>query len=108
MSRYIDAEPRYVDADSLKQKWLFRGKDGKPYRDEIDAMPTADVAPVVHGEWKDKEVFDNTDEDFVWKIKEWQSARCSVCEKYHTTPYMYYFDNFKYCPFCGARMDGEA
>lgn len=47
MSRYIDAEPRYIDADSLKQKWLFRGKDGKPYRDEIDAQPTADVIEVV-------------------------------------------------------------
>ncbi len=46
MSRFIDAEPRYVDADSLKRKWLFRGKDGKPYRDEIDAMPTADVVKV--------------------------------------------------------------
>lgn len=45
MSRFIDAEPRYIDADSLKQKWLFLGKDGKPYRDEIDAMPTADVVP---------------------------------------------------------------
>ena len=33
----------YIDADALKQKWLFRGRDGKPYRDEIDAMPTADV-----------------------------------------------------------------
>lgn len=38
---------RYIDADALKQKWLFRGRDGKPYRDEIDAMPTADVAEVV-------------------------------------------------------------
>ena len=38
---------RYIDADALKQKWLFRGKDGKPYRDEIDAMPTADVVEVV-------------------------------------------------------------
>ena len=37
---------RYIDADTLKLKWLFRGKDGKPYRDEIDAMPTADVVEV--------------------------------------------------------------
>lgn len=41
---------RYIDADVLKQKWLFRGKDGKPYRDEIDAMPTADVVEVVYCE----------------------------------------------------------
>lgn len=31
---------RLVDADALKKKWLYRGKDGKPYRDEIDSMPT--------------------------------------------------------------------
>ena len=38
---------RYIDADALKQKWLFRGKDGKPYRDEIDAMPTVDVVEIL-------------------------------------------------------------
>lgn len=38
---------RYIDADALMQNWLFRGKDGKPYRDEIDTMPTADVVEVV-------------------------------------------------------------
>lgn len=31
---------RLVDADMLKQKWLYKGNDGKPYRDEIDSMPT--------------------------------------------------------------------
>lgn len=52
------------------------------------------------GEWKEKEVVNNEDE----KIEEWQSARCSVCESYHTTPYLYYFNEFAYCPCCGARM----
>ena len=58
-----------------------------------------------HGEWKDKEVFNETDDDHI--VDEWQSARCSVCGKYHTTPYMYYFDNFNFCPNCGADMRGE-
>lgn len=31
---------RLIDANALKEKWLFRGKDGKPYRDEIDNAPT--------------------------------------------------------------------
>lgn len=31
---------RLIDADALKEKWLFRGEDGKPYRDEIDNAPT--------------------------------------------------------------------
>lgn len=94
MSRFIDAEPRYVDADSLKQKWLFRGKDGKPYRDEIDAMPTADVAPVVHGTWV------RTGQSF-FKADKFICYSCSVCG----------FDiektKYQYCPHCGARMDGD-
>lgn len=63
-----------------------------------ECLPAADVVPVVHGEWEDKEVIHKR------CIEEWQSARCSACEKYHTTPYMYYFDDFKFCPNCGAKM----
>ena len=69
--------------------------------DKLLALPSADA---VHGEWQDKEVFNDTDDDHI--VEEWQSARCSVCGKYHTTPYMYYFDDFNYCPNCGARMGG--
>ena len=53
------------------------------------------------GEWVEKQVVDIKDTP----IEEWQSARCSVCGKYHTTPYMYYFDNYKFCPNCGASME---
>ena len=53
--------------------------------------------------WTECEVFDNAD----YEIPQWQSARCSKCGKYHTTPYMYSFDKFQYCPNCGARMDGN-
>lgn len=59
-----------------------------------------DVEPVKHGEWEEKEVF-NVSES---KIDEWQSARCSQCGLYHTTPYLYFFDDFRYCPNCGALM----
>lgn len=30
---------RLIDADRLKQDWLFRGYDSKPYRDVIDSQP---------------------------------------------------------------------
>ena len=53
------------------------------------------------GKWIEKEVLEDT------VINEWQSARCSKCGKYHTTPYMYYFDNFNFCPNCGAKMNEE-
>lgn len=71
-------------------------------REYLEDAPTADVMPVVHGEWEDKEVFETA----VEYIEQWQSARCSACGKYHTTPYMYHFDYFNYCPNCGAKMRG--
>ena len=48
--------------------------------------------------WLEREV------DYETRIDAWQSAKCSRCGLYHTTPYMYYFDDFKYCPNCGAYM----
>lgn len=64
-------------------------------------LPAADVAPVVHGRWEEMHyeggILDGTNFD-----------RCSVCG------YERVFDNpalktvFKYCPNCGARMDGGA
>jgi len=70
----------------------------------IRNIPSADVQPVVHGEWKEKETFHDENADV---ISEWQSVRCSVCNKYHTTPYLYCFTDYKFCPNCGADMRGE-
>lgn len=53
--------------------------------DKIEKAPTADVAPVRHGQWKSK--------------RKWNYYVCSECS----------FENeiaFPYCPNCGARMDG--
>lgn len=56
------------------------------------------------GTWEEKETFCVADDDPI--ISQWQSARCSECGKYHTTPYMYYFNNYNFCPNCGCRMKG--
>lgn len=53
------------------------------------------------GKWEEEEVFDDL------AIALWQSARCSACGLYHTTPYMYYFSRYNYCPHCGADMRKE-
>jgi transcriptional regulator with XRE-family HTH domain len=53
------------------------------------------------GEWLEREVFDEPQGK---RIEQWQSAKCSVCGLYHTTPYQYYFEWFNYCPSCGADM----
>lgn len=66
----------------------------------VDAQPTAEVPDRKVGKWTEREVIEDRK-----AIEEWQSARCSVCGKYHTTPYLYYFDNFAYCPNCGAKME---
>lgn len=53
------------------------------------------------GKWEDCKVVDIEDTT----ITEIQYAYCPICHKYHTTPYMYYFDYFNYCPNCGAKME---
>lgn len=55
------------------------------------------------GEWLEKRI----DNGETVGITEWQSARCSVCGRYHTTPYLYYFNDYNYCPNCGAKMKDE-
>ena len=67
---------------------------------DLDKVPS--VTPErKKGKWEEKAVSDEK------VIDEWQSARCSACGKYHTAPYMYYFNNYNYCPNCGARMTEE-
>ena len=68
--------------------------------DVIKRLPAADVAEVVHGEWM------RTDDD-------WNSLttiQCSLCGE----EWCFEVDedvsllNYKYCPNCGAKMDGDA
>lgn len=66
-------------------------------KDLIGMMPTIEERKT--GKWEEREVLSEK------VIDEWQSARCSVCGRYHTTPYMYYFDSFSFCPNCGAQME---
>ena len=56
------------------------------------------------GEWLERDVID---EPKGKHITQWQSARCSVCGRYHTTPYLYSFTHYNFCPNCGADMRGE-
>ena len=64
----------------------------------IKALPAADVAVVVHGEWL------RSDDD-------WNSLttiQCSICgeEWCFETDDDVSLLNYKHCPNCGARMDG--
>lgn len=67
---------------------------------EVDAQTAADVAPVVHGRWVDEEP-----NLTLGCYRHSAHYQCSVCGrrtgKAQTRSY-------RYCPKCGARMDGEA
>lgn len=52
------------------------------------------------GEWVDYDAEDIND----YPIEAWQSCRCTSCGKWHTTPYKYNFDQYPFCPNCGAEM----
>ena len=97
--------PRYIDADALRDEivnyfgdLMIQGRHD--ILEIVKKSPTADVIERKHGKWLEREVIYNDENT----IKEWQSAYCSSCGRYHTTPYMYYFDNYNFCPNCGADM----
>lgn len=66
---------------------------------KLRSIRAADVAPVVHGKW--------LDEDFPEKMATVHGmAICSVCgELSHKAEHGYNILS-KYCPHCGAKMDG--
>jgi Zn finger protein HypA/HybF involved in hydrogenase expression len=71
------------------------------YSEEVEEALNMAIEALSKGHWIEKEVFDNQDSEV---IESYQSARCSHCGKYHTTPYSYFFDNYNFCPNCGADM----
>lgn len=61
--------------------------------DAFDYLPAADVAPVRHGEWANEET----------------AVTCTACGRSYDTDFEIKRNvimNFKYCPKCGAKMDG--
>ena len=62
---------------------------------EIREMPAADVAEVVHGQWY---MLDDCANAGVY---------CSACgRRVHREEFAYKKLRSKYCPHCGAKMDG--
>lgn len=60
-----------------------------------DSIPAADVAPVVHARWEP--CFDEN-----CRCR-WGFGKCSNCGQEY---YAHAIDHYKYCPICGALMDG--
>ena len=86
MAEYIE---RSAAIEAAKHAWA-KGLEPSQY---IEALPAADVAPVVHGRWKPGRFNLETGN------YEEQCTRCRNFSKECGKPY---------CPNCGAKMDGGA
>lgn len=83
----------YIDKSALTNKLKSSGAIGDFALYILGDFPTADVAPVVHGEWI---TIDDT-------------SRCSECgyiPAYDSTIDDLFYS--PYCPNCGAKMDGTS
>lgn len=98
----------YVEKELLYKRLLEKSNDEKlcvypgnlfiyALREVFSELPTADVVEVRHGEWIEKD-------------DGWGGVlyTCSVCDCDWTTIDGTPFENnMRYCPECGAKMDGE-
>lgn len=100
MPEYIEREALIVD---IAETVVFTVKGGASLPtsemrgankvvDRIKSAPTADVVEVRHSEWK-QVVFDDG------------AKSCKCCMACGTFVEPQY--NYKYCPNCGAKMDGK-
>lgn len=71
---------------------------------KLRALPSADVAPVVHGKWIGiwGDGYAETDDGSVEIV--YEEFECSNCGCVHHSDGEPVWD---YCPECGARMDGD-
>ena len=97
MSDYISRQDAYI---TLTAYYHHRTEiQHLGLKEALSRVPPADVRENERGKWEEREVLQGI-------IEEWQSAKCSVCGKYHTVPYTYYFSTYNFCPHCGADMRG--
>lgn len=89
LSRYLNA-PHVRGGHSIGQGMRVAIKTCIEFLDEA---PAAEVEPVGHGEWLLKHI----GHGHYWE-----------CSKCHTNPCICVTENTKFCPNCGARMDGGA
>ena len=85
------AERRFIDANNLIEEIREeRCYNCRNFKDMIEDMPAADVAPVRHGRWEEASDGDGIVCPF---------CRTDFCTIIYDTEY------FNYCPNCGAKMD---
>lgn len=88
---------RYIDADALMTYKFKNDISYNAFCNLVKRLPAADVAPVRHGRWEAEIITD------VYGLKH-DCYVCSVCGVANNNDY----DEYDFCPNCGARMDGGA
>ena len=86
----------YIEREAAKKEFNlnFGGVSHAVIANRIlDAIPAADVAPVVHGRWEESVVI-QTDTSTLY---DYTCSECSIVTSRGSN----------YCPNCGARMEGE-
>lgn len=101
MEEYISREET-VKAFCEKCKGYYDGHcihRGECDIDVIKTAPAADVQPVKHGHWEEEDTmpYDN----FV------VCSECGMNLSYQNYTKEEWQESFRYCPCCGARMDGD-
>lgn len=93
MARYVD-----IECDAVTEVLPRRAfKTRQDIQDFLDNILTVDVTPVRHGRWVDRIVDENE------VIQPWMKRYyCSECLEGGNQSW------FKFCPNCGAKMDGGA
>ena len=98
----------YIDREALYEKAYWHGEHpdvGNPFPDgvdaidieDVDAIPSSDVAPVRHGQW-----IMGTGENGLQRGYR-ECSRCGEIVKYGYS--LYGVHNF--CNYCGAKMDSD-
>ncbi len=101
--KYVDRSEVLKKVRYVARTWGIYEDVGEKLTDKIKAIPAADVELVKHGEWNDL-------------YGDYKVAKCSKCgEEYEVSDtnaglailFKAFEEYYKYCPRCGARMDGE-
>lgn len=88
---------RLIDANDIEYftEKVGCGKFDYTRRYLIDALPTVDAVPVVHGRWTRENSYGT-----------WKCSECG-CKVNRANPLKGNIWNYYYCPNCGADMRGE-
>ena len=87
----------YIERETVIDLITRRYENPEICTQEINNIPAADVAHVVHGRWVHSR-YEDCSEQF-------ELVRCSQCN-HEAYAMAFYVRGGNYCPVCGSKMDG--